>query len=396
MIGVLIFAATALAHLAELDDVVLIVKTGKEVLEERLRPLLREPSYLMHFKNLLIVSNAPHDDPPAFDAVANMSFLMRARQRVQAAPQRFAAYLARTPPQSANRKRVFGSAAPGWHTDQYKNLASFGRANELYPRAKWYFMIDDDTYVSARNLAKFVTTRADPPGGLYAGNIMGCNCCDQGKSARYKQMHFAHGGSGILLSRNAMARLVDVLDACILRWSSCWAGDIQVAACLLAVEPALHGEGLRGAHSETPAATLSKTHGRWCEAPLTFHHMVPAELLALSRAEETMWLNGTHFSLASIVKPFFVDPLLANHTRAAAPNDTICLAKQTNAGDPLDHSTASSALDCSTRCHQNTDCVGYLVSSPACTLLRNIDAHTRPANSTFCILPARIYNRFAC
>ena len=43
---------------------------------------------------------------------------------------------------------------------------------------------------------------------------------------------FAHGGSGILLSKAAMRLMMRNIDTCIEKYKDCWAGDVRVALCL--------------------------------------------------------------------------------------------------------------------------------------------------------------------
>ena len=397
MFCVAIFAAAVAATLSQVDDVVLILRTGKAVINDRLGPLLEQESHLRHFRNLLLVNDAPSSRWPVYDAFDNMSFVKSARERVLAQPTLFADYLARTPPTKLS-KRVFGSGNAEWHIDKYKFLVSFRRAFEMFPNATWFFMIDDDTYVSARNLASVLAKRHDPVNGIYAGNVMGCNCCDAGRTPRYKQMLFAHGGSGILLSRNALARMQPVMDACIYRWSECWAGDIQVAACLLGLEPPLKIEPLGGTHSEPPAHTLTKTHGRWCEETLTFHHLLTRQVLSLYQTEEAAWRNETRFSLGLLVQPFFLAPMLANHSIADTP-EIVCVAGHTNQGDNLQviANGPGKQVECEALCKQNGECVAFVKAPKSCILKRNLDAHLQPAaNNTFCLIKSRTQNRFHC
>lgn len=404
MIGLLLVCSLALADplLRVLDDVVLIIKTGKEVIDERLMPLLSASTQFAHFRNRLIVSNGAHQSLSVFDAIANMSIIKQARSRVLAAPERYAEYLARTPPQTAGKKtkRAFGRAAPGWHTDQHKNLPAFRRAFELFPSARWYFMIDDDTYVSARNLALFVNTRTNSTASVYAGNIMGCNCCDAGKTPRYRPVRFAHGGSGILLSHTALQRMTEVVDACIFRFSSCWAGDIQVSLCLLGLEPQIKIQSLQGTHSQTPTGTLTKTHGRWCENPVTFHRMLPAQSIRLSVAEEQSWQTNNHFQLGALIEPFFINTVLGNRPRSKlVDGEIVCLNGTTNGGMNLDQKQifVDTVSACNEKCQQRRDCQGFVHhNNRTCTLKRNLAAQSSSANATFCMFYDRIKARFAC
>ena len=394
---------------AALDDVVLIVKTGHEVIEERLRPLLERGTQLRYFKNIVVASNGARAWPGAnvsvFDAVANMSFVLRAHELVQAEPLQYADFLARAPAQV--RKRTPGQKTKGWFGDQHKNLPAFRRAMQLYPQAKWYFMIDDDTYVSARNLAAFVAKTPDTANGIYSGNIMGCACCGAGQNERYRQVLFAHGGSGILLSHTACARMVAMLDACIYRFSYCWAGDIQVAVCLLGLEPPIRVQQLPGSHSEPPGITLSGSRGRWCEAPTTFHHLSASHYLLLSALEDAHWRTHKSFLLGAVVDQFFLAPLAANRTVSRYQNSTlVCIGNATDDGAtllaPVRLPTTADADEqlrlCTQTCTNEPACVAFLLctSNSTCTLRQSITVRVRAARASFCYLRPRIATRFLC
>ena len=43
---------------------------------------------------------------------------------------------------------------------------------------------------------------------------------------------FAHGGSGIVISRGAMIEMMKIHESCILKYKDCFAGDIRTALCL--------------------------------------------------------------------------------------------------------------------------------------------------------------------
>ncbi len=42
--------------------------------------------------------------------------------------------------------------SPGWQSDAHKNLPGFRELYKRFPKAKWYIMIDDDTYLIKTNL----------------------------------------------------------------------------------------------------------------------------------------------------------------------------------------------------------------------------------------------------
>ncbi|KAJ3283078.1 hypothetical protein HDU76_008535, partial [Blyttiomyces sp. JEL0837] len=118
----------------------------------------------------------------------------------------------------------------GWILDAHKNLPGFSTLFTRFPNANWYLMIDDDTYLSLENLDKMLESY-DPLESYYLGfanYFVGCDGVDSFRQGP----KFAHGGSGILLSRGAVEKLMEGLDECLLRYRDCWAGDVRVGLCL--------------------------------------------------------------------------------------------------------------------------------------------------------------------
>jgi hypothetical protein len=65
----------------------------------------------------------------------------------------------------------------GWKTDAHKNLPGFRLLNQKFPTAKWYIMIDDDTYLFKHNLAHFLAD-FDHTEGHYFGLPSSFKGCD--------------------------------------------------------------------------------------------------------------------------------------------------------------------------------------------------------------------------
>lgn len=73
-------------------------------------------------------------------------------------------------------------------------------AYKRMPKKKWYIILDDDTFLIGPSLY-LLLSHLDPSRPQYIGNAVG----------DYKS-RFAHGGSGIVLSQEAMRRLFDRPD----------------------------------------------------------------------------------------------------------------------------------------------------------------------------------------
>ncbi|KAJ1563959.1 hypothetical protein HK405_000166 [Cladochytrium tenue] len=126
----------------------------------------------------------------------------------------------------------------GWQRDAHKNLPGLRVMHDRFPEADWYvpqhramyLMIDDDSYVFLDNLLGYLDTQ-DPAVPLYMGSpnyFVGCD----GVRNYGDGPGFAHGGSGILMSRGAVDKLIPILDECIIKYHTCWGGDIRIALCM--------------------------------------------------------------------------------------------------------------------------------------------------------------------
>ncbi|KAJ3277834.1 hypothetical protein HK104_002934 [Borealophlyctis nickersoniae] len=169
----------------------------------------------------------------------------------------------------------------GWLKDAHKNLPGFRLLWEKFPDAEWYIMIDDDTYILLSNLDAFLS-QFDPNQPHYFGSANVFTGCD-GVRKFGAGPPFAHGGSGIVISRGAMSLLTSGLDACISKYRDCWAGDVRTALCLrdqgvlLTRRPGFNGEA--------PNAKF-----RWppnpCDRPLTFHHLLVKQVQQVFEVEQ--------------------------------------------------------------------------------------------------------------
>jgi hypothetical protein len=108
----------------------------------------------------------------------------------------------------------------GWQRDAHKNLPGFRKLVTKYPDADWYIMIDDDTYLFVDGLHAYLST-LKPTDMHYLGVANVFTGCD-GIREFGKGPYFAHGGSGIVISKAAMTRMMRGLDNCIIKYKDCW------------------------------------------------------------------------------------------------------------------------------------------------------------------------------
>lgn len=169
-----------------------------------------------------------------------------------------------------NTKQINGQA---WIMDKFKNLPMLHHAWTTSPDQDWYMMIDDDTFVLADNLGSWLST-LDPSKPYYLGSaVAGLNHI------------FAHGGSGIVLSRGLMKLAFENPQTD--EWMAEYAeralqeccGDFLLAAFLkeklnIDLNLAVSGKRFQG----EPISKVACTRQNWCTEIITFHHSTPRDI----------------------------------------------------------------------------------------------------------------------
>lgn len=307
-----------------MDEVAVAVKTGREVAGSRLSLQTSDGwlSLRRRVPNLLLLSDETNAELGTVDIRAYARGL--ARGSVAAGmTDSLAAYFARG----------------GWKGDKDKNLPGFHLLVNRFPAARFFVMVDDDTYLFLDNFARWLERHRvmdpstsptvgavigpgtwvegaptppppRPPGAevpLFTGKaflVSRCGEFGRGKgTAGVRHPTFFHGGSGIVLNAAAARALVAATPMCIRRYHSCWAGDMQVAMCLRSAgvagtsypvktpsgQPSVGRTFERGFFPYSPSIALGEKrfHWRWRskEEPLTFHKMPISQLRLLREYE---------------------------------------------------------------------------------------------------------------
>lgn len=143
------------------------------------------------------------------------------------------------------------------------------------PDKKWYLMVDDDTYLVKQSLM-LLLDHLDPNIPYYIGNAVG----------DYRA-RFAHGGSGVILSRAAMTRLFSCTDvvakAHLEAFEETW-GDKLLATTLIKVGIYLDEAYTDLFNGEHPRMTkLTEQHS--CSPIITFHSLrTPTDMETVDQA----------------------------------------------------------------------------------------------------------------
>lgn len=142
-------------------------------------------------------------------------------------------------------------------------MSGLQMAYQEFPNKKWVLLVDDDTFVIQPSL-KPLLQHLNPNQPLYLGNAVG----------DFKA-RFAHGGSAVLLSRNAMRALFSNRDAqsaaYIASLDEKW-GDRLLAKALLRLGIPLDETYSHLFNGEPPLLTKIRAD-RLCSPLLSFHKL---------------------------------------------------------------------------------------------------------------------------
>lgn len=208
----------------------------------------------------------------------------------------------------------FHDRSDGWNNDKFKNLPMLYDAYQKSPESKWFVFMDDDTYLLWDNLVEYLSSMNHTE-RIYLGSRAWMPMKEHhGESTGV----FAHGGSGVVISKAAMDAVFgpeaaedpkEMLDhwAHTALYQCC--GDIitgwvlfELANCTLdeySVErPITRFQG-------EPLETLHYGSTTMCEPLMSFHHVTNHEI-ELIWEYERLHPNGTPLKY----KDFYRDMVL--------------------------------------------------------------------------------------
>ncbi|KAJ3106941.1 hypothetical protein HDU97_005222 [Phlyctochytrium planicorne] len=291
----------------KLSDFAFAVKTGKETAASR--GSIQLLTFLQHIPNKIIVGDSPGDYLGGNAIIDVYSGLYEHTEKLIKERK-----VSSTKPTNTTGTRKFARRSlpdqitnvedtRGWKLDAHKNLPALQILYASYPSAKWYMMIDDDTYVLMNNLIDFLKGR-NPNDPHYIGNANVFTGCDNVNEFG-EGPSFAHGGSGILMSRGAVERLIKGgepdykgkgkgIEECILRYKDCWAGDIRTALCMR--DHGILVEGNERFSGDPPNKNYDFPENP-CSVPLTFHHLLPYQIQTIYESESiSSRLRSSHLT----------------------------------------------------------------------------------------------------
>ncbi|KAJ3016281.1 hypothetical protein HKX48_004128 [Thoreauomyces humboldtii] len=331
------------------DVFAVALKSGVDVVHERATAQLR--TFLKPIRNLIIVGDgeATVEGRKMIDVVKTAVYGPKDQD-----PLFLAGKAKKAAPKAAEKDAItVDESSEGWKADGHKNLPGLQELWERFPDASWFVMVDDDSYVFFDNLLGRLNMY-DPDGRHYFGaktQFVGCD----GVTSWGAGPFFAHGGSGIVLSRGAMRELMDDIDACTVRYRTCWAGDIRTALCLRDQGILLHSP--TGFYSTPPNSNFWFPHDP-CERPLTFHHLLAKQVNALYATERAI-ADRTAGSTGAVT---FGDVFWNWHPESELQTDF------DRKGSDFASGGVSSADDCKLECGDRKNCLAFVYDGTKCWL----------------------------
>lgn len=213
----------------------------------------------------------------------------------------------------------------GWALDRFKNVAMLAHAWLHAPKdTDWFFFMDMDTYVFQQGLLDYLKRR-DPAEPWYLGRAADWETTATNHEGESQSIPFAHGGSGVALSRGLMAilfgpdphadrtRLDQVVTAAVDRAEVDCCGDAILASMVFE-----HANGLTVALDWGRYPTFSipfqgsnlkdiaVSEAGWCLPYYGWHHLTPREVDHLFDYEERLPKDQVNVTFAQIYKDFIL------------------------------------------------------------------------------------------
>jgi Fringe-like len=350
--------ALAEDHIEIGERVFLLIKTGASVLWDRLP--MHFLTTVTRFPNFALYSDAADSigGYEVIDILANVSqSLLLYSEQFQ--PYRDARRLRSSHLYVTTKE---SGIKGGWILDKFKNIRILEHAYKQSPDMDWYMLIDDDTIVLADNLSRFLKS-LDPNALYYLGSaVAGLDYI------------FAHGGSGIVLSRGLMKRAFGApqSDEWVAKYTErtereC-CGDYMVAVYLKeTVGVSLNFEVSAGRFQGEPIWAIPTSANNWCQEVITMHHQAARDLEMIWEYER---LKGPEKSILysdiynDFQKPYLPDSARLNWDNGAREAEFSWI-RDLDGGiispdHPLDNSKPYYSLsNCRKECEDRADCLMY-------------------------------------
>ncbi len=349
-----------------LDDVVIIVKAGYAVRHRTSACISIFPTSFNRATNLLVIADYTGevqdengDVYPIHDVIGPIDRAMHSGDGIPLNIASLNTYRA-----LQHSITTFDGEVPldvldyqhGWYLDAMKNLPGFELAFRQHSTKNWFFMMDDDTYTHLPSLLALIH-RVDSlvPNELplYLGKFL-------------SDSPWAHGGSGILVNRNALIKLFDYYPetaSTFVRQSlTAKLGDWNFGRALAAVRIPAWMPALRYFNGE-PAANTRMRADRLCQPIITFHHESPQELM---RTHALIDKAGQTDKVITWFDPWrWEGPPLTSLTAQSREGWNYITSFHRNR-EQFDLGIVETSRDCSKACDEQEGCLAWILLGGHC------------------------------
>ena len=151
------------------------------------------------------------------------------------------------------------------------------------------------------------------------------------------------------------------IDKCIIKYKTCWAGDIRTALCLRDAGITL-GNFHGGFHKDPPNEKFSFSNP--CDIPVTFHHLLPAHIQQLANLEKSKKVtNSPSVTMADVYHLFMRPEKSFKNNTDRVGQDMFPSGRD-----------STSYLDCSDQCKILKECASFVFTGSKCWLKYGIPA----------------------
>ncbi|KAF2254741.1 glycosyltransferase family 31 protein [Trematosphaeria pertusa] len=250
----------------------------------------------------------------------------------------------------------------GWRLDKYKFLPMMELTSHLRPDSNWFVFVETDTYVNWDNMYRFLT-HFNPKTPYYFGSPVWPP----------KKPVFAHGGSGFVLSRGALNKLMArgrmFAENHHFPGTHLYGKDVTKECCgdeVLGNVLKESGVPIRGYwpmfNGEKPI-TARFGWEQWCEAILTLHHLQGEDFAALERWESARQHPSRPLTFEELFT--YIEPTLQDQT-----DDWSNMSEDITHGSG--HPAGKSFDTCFAACLRDSKCLQYEHFGDTCRLSHDI------------------------
>lgn len=198
----------------------------------------------------------------------------------------------------------------GWDLDKYKNIPMLAHALKVAPASvQWFVFMDGDSFFFFDNLIDWLKD-LNPRDPLYMGS-----------AARIGDVYFAHGGSGVVISRAALERSLGAHP----EWEtgmeketaeSC-CGDYMVARMLeqanISLSRGHEYPGVGEKFNGQPFWNVYAYPENWCQRIVSFHHVNSPDIELLWEYERLLGPEQRKLITYGDIYHGFIAPYIDTH-----------------------------------------------------------------------------------